>query len=205
MKQDIGIIGSGGHLRSSLNILKSSYPGCTFKVYDDSYAKYGNEIICGAELCGMLSDIPESLDLFIASGNVKLREEYFVRYNNQIIKDNIFHKLAYAEDGIVLGAANHIFANVYINSCTVIGDDNLINSCAVIEHECVIGSHNHISVNATVCGRVIIGSRCVIGAGATVKDNIFICDDVTVGAGCVVVKNIDEPGVYVGSPARKIK
>lgn len=205
MMKEIAIIGSGGHLRSALNILKSTYIDCMFKVYDDSYAKYGNEIICGAELCGIVADVPDDLQIFISSGNVRLREELFIRYNRQILKDNVFHRLAFAEDSVTFGVANHVFAYAYINSCAVIGDGNLINSCAVIEHECVIGSHNHISVNSTVCGRVKIGNRCVIGAGATVKDNISICDDVVVGAGCVVVKNIDEPGVYVGTPARRIK
>jgi len=32
---------------------------------------------------------------------------------------------------------------------------------------------------------------------------IEICDNVVIGAGSVVTKNITEPGVYYGNPARK--
>ena len=37
--------------------------------------------------------------------------------------------------------------------------------------------------------------------GATVKNNTDICSECTVGA--VVVKNIKEPGTYIGVPIRK--
>lgn len=44
-----------------------------------------------------------------------------------------------------------------------------------------------------------------IGAGATVKNNLIICEKTVVGAGAAVVRNIEEPGTYVGVPARRIK
>jgi acetyltransferase-like isoleucine patch superfamily enzyme len=41
-----------------------------------------------------------------------------------------------------------------------------------------------------------------IGAGATVINNVNICGGCTIGAGAVVIKDIDEPGTYVGVPAK---
>jgi acetyltransferase-like isoleucine patch superfamily enzyme len=34
---------------------------------------------------------------------------------------------------------------------------------------------------------------------------VTICDQVVIGAGSVVTKNITEPGIYAGNPARKLK
>jgi len=34
---------------------------------------------------------------------------------------------------------------------------------------------------------------------------IKICDNVVVGAGSVVTKDIDEPGIYAGNPAKLIR
>ena len=48
-----------------------------------------------------------------------------------------------------------------------------------------------------------IGSHTHVGMDATVKNNTEICSDCTIGAGAVVVKNIKEPGTYVGVPIRK--
>jgi len=38
-----------------------------------------------------------------------------------------------------------------------------------------------------------------------VSNNLHICGRVMVGAGAAVVKSIEEQGIYVGVPARKIK
>ena len=46
-----------------------------------------------------------------------------------------------------------------------------------------------------------VGSRVSIGTNATVLP-IRICDDVVIGAGSVVTKDITEPGIYCGNPAR---
>jgi len=49
-----------------------------------------------------------------------------------------------------------------------------------------------------------IGNNVSIGSNATILP-VSICDDVVIGAGAVVTKNITEPGVYAGNPARFMK
>ncbi len=49
-----------------------------------------------------------------------------------------------------------------------------------------------------------IGHRCRIGSNVTILP-VFIGDDITVGAGSVVTKDLKEPGIYAGNPARRIK
>jgi acetyltransferase-like isoleucine patch superfamily enzyme len=46
-----------------------------------------------------------------------------------------------------------------------------------------------------------VGDRVSLGTGAIVLP-VRICDDTVIGAGAVVTKDITEPGVYVGNPAR---
>ena len=55
-----------------------------------------------------------------------------------------------------------------------------------------------------MCGRCEIGDHVFLGAGSTVIDKRKIVDHVIIGAGSTVIKDILEPGIYVGSPARKI-
>ena len=54
-------------------------------------------------------------------------------------------------------------------------------------------------------GDVFIDEDCWIGTGAIVSNNVNICGGCMIGAGAVVIKDIDEPGTYVGVPARKNK
>jgi acetyltransferase-like isoleucine patch superfamily enzyme len=49
-----------------------------------------------------------------------------------------------------------------------------------------------------------IGNRVSLGSNATILP-VSICDDVVVGAGSVVTKNISQPGVYAGNPARLLR
>ena len=50
----------------------------------------------------------------------------------------------------------------------------------------------------------IIGNKVSIGSNATILP-VNITNDVVIGAGAVVTKDITEPGVYAGNPARRIK
>jgi acetyltransferase-like isoleucine patch superfamily enzyme len=49
-----------------------------------------------------------------------------------------------------------------------------------------------------------IGNRVSIGSNATILP-VTIADGTVIGAGSVVTKDIIEPGVYAGNPARKIR
>ena len=49
-----------------------------------------------------------------------------------------------------------------------------------------------------------LGSHVSVGTNATVLP-VTICDHVVIGAGAVVTKDITEPGIYVGNPARKVR
>jgi acetyltransferase-like isoleucine patch superfamily enzyme len=49
-----------------------------------------------------------------------------------------------------------------------------------------------------------LGNHVSIGSNATILP-VTICDHVVIGAGAVVTKNINEPGTYIGNPARKLK
>ena len=198
----IAIIGCGGHLRSALNLLRSNFSRTEFKIFDDVFEDY--EIIRQVEFVGKIEDITEEYMIFLAVGNNTKRAELFHKFTPQIIHKNLFHTTSTIEEDIKIGIANQIYANAYINAETQIGNNNIINTGAIIEHEAIIGSHNHISVGATICGRVKIGNDCMLGAKSTIIDKISICSNVTIGAGTVVIRNIEEPGTYVGNPARKI-
>lgn len=52
---------------------------------------------------------------------------------------------------------------------------------------------------------IIIDDGCWLGAGVTVLPGVHIAKGCIIGANSTVVKDTEENGVYVGSPARKIK
>jgi len=49
-----------------------------------------------------------------------------------------------------------------------------------------------------------VGNNVSIGSNATILP-VSICDGTVIGAGSVVTKDITQPGVYAGNPARRIR
>lgn len=199
------ILGAGGHTRSLLNLLFDTNKYAIHGIFDDSFDYGRDEIINDVKVIGKLSDVPQVCFIVLSYGDNYKRKNLFTQFTDRVLKENLIHRSALIENYTSIGKANQIMANTVINSNTIIGDNNIINTGCLIEHEVRIGNHNHISVGSIICGRSKIGNECFIGAGTVIIDKLKICDYVTIGANSLVVKDIDEPGLYVGNPAKRIK
>jgi carbonic anhydrase/acetyltransferase-like protein (isoleucine patch superfamily) len=69
-----------------------------------------------------------------------------------------------------------------------------------------------VGEDVTIGHRVVIhgctiGDRCLIGIGSIVLDGVLIEDEVMIGAGSVVTpgKHLASRGLYLGSPARRVR
>lgn len=103
-----------------------------------------------------------------------------------------------------IGEGSQVLSGAVLNQGAKIADGVIINSCAVVEHDCQVGSYCHVSPNATLAGGACLGEGAWIGAGAIVLPDVHIAPWTIIGAGAVVTKDIDEPGTYVGVPARLV-
>lgn len=204
MAKSVVVIGAGGHSRSVIGVLHDlDYE--VLGIYDDAYDSAKNEMILGVPVAGIIDDCPINVPVVLAIGSNSQRAEQAQQFGDRIISKSIIHPSATVHSSVQFGKANTVFPTAFINAAAKIGDNNIINSGSIIEHESVIGNHCHVSIGSIVAGRVAIGDRCFIGAGAVVKDQLSICADVTIGAGAVVVKDITEPGTYIGNPLKKLR
>jgi len=110
---------------------------------------------------------------------------------------------------------------VEIQKNVIIGDNCRIQSHAFICELVTIGNDCFISHGAKFINDLFrtggpaggdpakwvgtkIGNRVSIGTNATILP-VNICDNTVIGAGAVVTKDITEPGIYAGNPAKKIR
>lgn len=204
MAKQVVVLGAGGHARSVIALLQDC--GYTVRgIFDRSYQAGSDEQILGVPVVGREEDIPTEVPVVLALGDNKKRGEAFGRFQAQIVEEAIIHPSVTIHASVQMGRANLLFPKSFLNAEAKIGDNNIINSGCIIEHECQIGSNTHISVGSILAGRVSVGSGCFIGAGAIVRDGISICKNVLIGAGGVVVRNLKEPGTYVGNPLKGLR
>lgn len=203
VEQGIYIFGAGGHTRSLISLLNNQ----SIKIaglYDETFDPQKDEIINSCKVIGGLPGYEFAGKIILSYGNNIKRMDLYNNYRANIFTLNISHSTSYIDENVTFGNSNFIFAKAVINSNVQVGENNIINTGSIIEHEVKIGSHNHFSVGSIICGRVEIGDECFIGAGAVINDKIKICNGVTVGSNSVVIRSINEPGIYVGNPVRKI-
>jgi acetyltransferase-like isoleucine patch superfamily enzyme len=53
-------------------------------------------------------------------------------------------------------------------------------------------------------GLVKVGSRTWLGVGSTIVNSVVVTDECLIGAGALVIRDITEPGTYVGVPANEL-
>lgn len=116
-------------------------------------------------------------------------------------------------DDCFVGPFVEIQKGVCIGDRTKVQSHSFICELVIIGSDCFIG-HGVMFINDTfekgtpagdpaLWKPTIIGNHVSIGSNASILP-VTICDQVVIGAGAVVTKNITEPGVYAGNPARKI-
>lgn len=195
------IIGASGHGKVVADIaIKSGYQGIAF--LDD--ADEATEC-AGFPVVGKVSDaasLSDGGDFIVAIGNTRVRRKIQDEISGVIT--TLVHPAAVISRRVEIGRGSVVMAGAVINSDAQIGEGCIINTCASVDHECVVGDFVHVSVGAHLAGNVHVGSGTWVGIGATVSNNVAICPDCMIGAGAVVVRDITEPGTYVGVPAKRI-
>lgn len=149
-----------------------------------------------------------SLSYAISIGNHYGRERverHHLLRSKGVLPAPMLHPTAFVSRDATLGEACQVLAFGHIGVRSHLGDAVIINTRASIDHECILGNGVHIAPGATVAGRVTIGDNTMLGTGASIGPDITVAANCIIGAGSVVVRDIVEPGVYVGAPARLIR
>ena len=113
----------------------------------------------------------------------------------------LVHPTAFVDKSAKLSPGVFIGPQATVHIGASVGRGAIVNSGAIVEHDCAVGDWVHISPGAVLCGNVTVGEGAWIGANAVVKHGISIAPWTVVGCGAVVVKDITEPGTYIGVPA----
>ena len=205
MKNKQIIIGASGHGKvvADIAIKMNKWQSIAFLDDDESI-----KTSMGLEVIGKTADAfiyKNEADFFVAIGSNTTREKIQEKLIEQGLNvASLIHPSAVIGTDVEIGIGVAVMAGVVINSSTRIGKGCIINTSASLDHDNVIEDYVHISPGVRTAGTVSISKGTWLGIGSVVSNNVNICSGCKVGAGAVVVKDIAEPGTYVGVPVRRV-
>ena len=124
-------------------------------------------------------------------------------YECRIGDDSFIGPFVEIQKGVVIGNECRIQSHAFICELVEIGNRCFISHGAMFIND-TFASGGPAGGDSNLWKATRIGDHVSIGTNATILP-VNICDHVVIGAGSVVTRDITDPGVYAGNPARKIR
>jgi acetyltransferase-like isoleucine patch superfamily enzyme len=121
-------------------------------------------------------------------------------YGCEIGADCFIGPFVEIQKDVRVGRGTKIQSHAFVCELVTIGEDCVISHGVMFIND-LFQTGSPARGDKALWKATKIGSHVSIGTNATILP-VSICDHVVIGAGAVVTKDITEPGIYAGNPAR---
>src|SRR5438093_5849470 len=125
------------------------------------------------------------------------------RYGCVIGDDTFIGPFVEIQRGAVIGKRCKIQSHAFVCDLVTIGDDCVVSHGVMFIND-LFKTGGPANRQRELWCSTNIGNHVSIGTNATILP-VTICDGVVIGAGSVVTRDITEPGIYAGNPARLLR
>jgi sugar O-acyltransferase (sialic acid O-acetyltransferase NeuD family) len=187
------LIGYGGHAREVM-----SQMGIKLTCFvDDKYVVYGTKPLSEFD--------PNEYVVMVAVADSKYRFDITQRLPKETKYFTWVHPTALImDDNIEIGEGSFIGSYSILTTNIKIGKHAILNRGNHIGHDCEIGDYFSAMPGSIVSGNVKIYDCVYMGNNSSIREKLSIHSLSTIGMNSSVVKHIEEPGTYVGCPAKII-
>lgn len=124
-------------------------------------------------------------------------------YGCEIGDDCFIGPFVEIQKDVRIGARCKVQSHAFVCELVTIGDDCFVGHGVMFVND-LFQTGGPARGDKSLWKSTTIGSRVSLGSNATILP-VRICDDVVIGAGAVVTKDITQPGIYAGNPARLLR
>lgn len=187
------LVGYGGHAREVM-----SQMGVKLTCFvDDEYVIEGTQPLSKFN--------PKEYELMVAVADSKDRFDIVQRLPKETKYFTWVHPTALImSDDVEIGEGSFIGAYSILTTNIKIGKHAILNRGNHIGHDCKIGSYFSAMPGAIVSGNVTIYDLVYMGNNSSIREKLSVHSLTTIGMNGAVVKPIEEVGVYVGVPVKKV-
>lgn len=209
--KDLYIIGAGGFgrevawLAERINEVEPTWKIKGF--IDDNKAIWNTKeddyfVLGGCEYLMSLQDVYA----VCAVGNAAIRKSIIEKFKDSGVRfATLIDPSVIISNRVNLGEGTIICAGTIITVDIKIGNHVIINLDCTLGHDDVIADYVTVYPSVNISGNVTVGECSELGTGMQIIQGKNIAPNTIIGAGAVVVKDLNESGTYVGSPAKKIE
>lgn len=198
MKQEIILVGGGGHCKSCIDVIEQAG---TFQIAGivDMPEKLHKKIL-GYEIVATDNNLSRLINKYenflITLGQIKSPEKrirLFETLKGLGVKlPVIVSPLAYVSRHAEIEEGTIVMHYALVNAGAKIGKNCIINTRALIEHDAIIADHCHIATDAVINGGVKVGSGTFFGSNAVSKEYIVIDKNLVIGCGAQIINDVSQ-------------
>lgn len=127
----------------------------------------------------------------------------------QIGENTVIGNYCHLKRGTIIGKNCVIDNNVQSSGYNIVGDNVTLRYGVILARGCQIGDgcylaprvmFNNLDTERIAIGGAKVGKNVFIGTHTVVNHGITICDNAVIGSMSLVLKDIVEPGKYMGIP-----
>ena len=206
----ICIIGTGGFGRETLTYLINSLSHTKKKIINIAVFMVNDKYYNETEIMGIPVIREKEFDIkkykvVVAIGDPKKRKKVVKNLPKNTEFTTIIDPSAIISDWVEIGEGSIIAAGVTLTCNIKLGKHAQLNLNTTIGHDCVIKDYFTTAPATNISGNCKFGDSVYFGTNSSIREGITICDNVTIGMGAVVVKDINESGIYIGNPVKKLE
>lgn len=152
-----------------------------------------------------LGALPKEWSFVVAIGHAPTRRRLFASYSQAGFRPaRVLHPGALVSPSADVEEGAVILAGAVVSTLARIGRGAIVNHNAVVEHDCQVGAFAHIGPGSVIAGGSTLGQESFLGACGSIRHGVVVEAGITIGNGAAVTCSLDEPGTYMGVPARRL-
>ena len=206
---NVVIYGTGGFAREVLCLLHDLGAHAQVLGFMEPDAvvdeKYRDARIMGLPVLRESQFDPQNTEMVVGVGDPTIRQRIVDGLPATTRHRTLVHPSAVVSQWVTLGEGAIVCAGTILTCQIGIGKYCHLNLLTTVGHDCTMGDYFTTAPGVNISGNCTFADRVYFGTSAATRQGVTSVSDVVVGMGAMVVKNLSEPGVYVGTPAKKIK
>lgn len=205
---DICLYGVGGHAREVFEyvqdaLLHGQSAAQVVFMADDSH--WPGDTFMGGRVIRRADFRPDAFRVVVALGDPASRRALVASLPAGTVFHSVVHPSAVIATSAKIAPGAMIGPGAVVTANATIGAHVILNPHASVAHDSVVCDFVTIAGGARLSGACHVGAGAWVGTNAAIREGICVCAEAVIGMGAMVVRDVTEPGVYAGVPARRIR